>query len=52
MLDLLFYANMSCIDAAKMIGRIKKVNLNSEQKLELIEVIQESNLHCKWYAND
>jgi len=52
MLDLLFYANMSCTDAAKIISRVEKTNLNNEQKLELIEVIQDFNHHCKWDAND
>jgi len=52
MLDLLFYANMSCTDVAKMISRVDGANLNKEQKLELIEVIQDFNYHCKWDAND
>ena len=53
MLDLLFYANMSCTDAAKIIGRVNKTPyMNKEEKVEVVEVIQESNPHCKWDAND
>ncbi len=53
MFDLLFYANMSCTDAAKIIGRVNKTpHMNKEEKVEVVEVIQESNPHCKWDAND
>lgn len=53
MLDLLFYANMSCTDAAKMIGRAERIDyMSREERVEVIEVIQESNPHCKWDAND
>jgi hypothetical protein len=53
MLDLLFYVNISCTDAAKIIGRIDKMPyMNMEEKVEVVEVIQESNPHCKWDAND
>ena len=53
MLDLLFYVNISCTDAAKIIGRIDKMHyMNREEKVEVVEVIQESNPHCKWDAND
>ena len=53
MFDLLFYVNMSCIDAAKMIGRVNRIHyMNKEEKVEVVKVIQESNPHCKWDAND
>ncbi len=53
MLELLLYANMSCIDAAEVLERAKTHEaLSNEIKAELIEVLQEATPHCDWDAND
>jgi hypothetical protein len=53
MFDLLLYSGIHCIDATKLIERIDaNQNMNSQVKVELIEVIQEATPECPWDAND
>ena len=49
----LLYANIACIDAADMIGRLDAhEGMDEAVKVELVEVIQEATPHCSWDAND
>lgn len=51
MFEFLLYANISCINAAEMLDRIREnENISDHIKVELIETIQEATPHCDWDA--
>jgi hypothetical protein len=53
MIDLLLYANISCLDVSEMIGRVKANDVLSKNvQSEIVETLKESTPHCKWDAND
>ncbi len=53
MIEFLLYSSLSCSDADSIMLRMKNnENLNNEVKIELIEVMKESNPDCYWDAND
>ena len=53
MIEVLLYANLNCIDAANLIGRVKADNNMSKIiKTEIVETIKDATPHCKWDAND
>jgi hypothetical protein len=53
MIEFLLYSSLSCSDADSIVLRMKNnENLNNEVKIELIEVMKESNPDCYWDAND
>ena len=53
MIEILLYANLNCIDAANLIGRVKADNNMSKIiKTEIVETIKDATPHCKWDAND
>ena len=53
MIEILLYANLNCIDAANLIGRVKADNNMSKIiRTEIVETIKDATPHCKWDAND
>ena len=53
MIEFLLYSSLSCSDADAIMFRMRNnENLNNEVKIELIEVMKESNPDCYWDAND
>jgi len=53
MIEILLYANLNCIDAANLIGRVKADdNMSKIIKTEIVETIKDATPHCKWDAND
>ena len=53
MFEVLLYADLNCTDAAAMLNRIESNKyMNSDTKVELVEVIREATPHCSWDAND
>ena len=53
MIEFLLYSSLSCSDADAIMLRMKNnENLNNEVRIELIEVMKESNPDCYWDAND
>jgi len=53
MLDILLYTTLTCAQTNAVILRMRKYeHLDSESKIELIEVMKESNPKCEWDAND
>jgi|TARA_A100001011_G_scaffold79934_2_gene82826 hypothetical protein len=53
MIEVLLYANLNCLDATDMIGRVKtNENISEIVKTEIVETIKEATPHCKWDAND
>ena len=53
MLELLFYTTLTCSQTDAIMLRMKKnENIPLEYKVELIEVMKESNPNCYWDAND
>ena len=53
MIELLLYSTLSCSDADSIMLRMKNnKNLDNEVRIELIEVMKESNPDCYWDAND
>jgi hypothetical protein len=53
MIEFLLYSSLSCYDADSIMLRIKSnENLNNQVRVELIEVMKESNPNCIWDAND
>jgi len=53
MIEFLLYSSLSCYDVDSIMLRIKSnENLNNQVKVELIEVMKESNPDCIWDAND
>lgn len=53
MIELLLYSTLSCSDADAIMFRMKNnQNLDNEVRIELIEVMKESNPECYWDAND
>jgi len=53
MIELLLYSTLSCSDADSIMLRMKNnQNLDNEVRIELIEVMKESNPDCYWDAND
>jgi len=53
MIEFLLYSSISCSDADSIMLRIKNhQNLNNDVRVELIEVMKESNPDCYWDAND
>ena len=53
MIDFLLYSSLSCSDADAIMFRMKNnQNLDNEVRIELIEVMKESNPDCYWDAND
>ncbi len=53
MIELLLYSTLSCSDADAIMFRMKNnQNLDNEVRIELIEVMKESNPDCYWDAND
>ena len=53
MIELLLYSTLSCSDADAIMFRMKNnQNLDNEVRIELIEVMKESNSDCYWDAND
>ena len=53
MIEFLLYSSLSCSDADSIVLRMKNnENLNNQVRVELIEVMKESNPDCIWDAND
>ena len=53
MIEILLYSTLSCSDADAIMFRMKNnQNLDNEVRIELIEVMKESNPDCYWDAND
>ena len=53
MLEILFYASISCPDADAIMLRVEQQeNLPKQVKIELVETIKESTPNCYWDAND
>tara|TARA_B100001778_G_scaffold238706_1_gene199243 strand:- start:199 stop:360 length:162 start_codon:yes stop_codon:yes gene_type:complete len=53
MLDVLLYANLSCIDANALMDKIRKdTQLSDALRTELIEVVRDASEDCIWDAND
>ena len=53
MIELLLYSTLSCSDADAIMFRMKNnQNLDNDVRIELIEVMKESNPDCYWDAND
>ena len=53
MIEFLLYSQLSCSDADAIMFRMKNnQNLDNEVRIELIEVMKESNPDCYWDAND
>ena len=53
MIEFLLYSSLSCSDADAIMLRMRNnENLNNEVRIELIEVMKESNPNCYWDAND
>jgi len=53
MIEILLYANLNCIDAANLIGRVKADdNMSKIIRTEIVETIKDATPHCKWDAND
>ena len=53
MIEVLLYANLNCIDAAEIIGRVKANNgMSKIVRTEIVETIKDATPHCKWDAND
>jgi len=53
MIEFLLYSSLSCSDADSIMLRMKNnENLNNQVRVELIEVMKESNPDCIWDAND
>ena len=53
MIDFLLYANMSCTDAAEVIGRVKAhEDMSKNIKTEIVETLKDATPHCQWDAND
>ena len=53
MIELLLYSSLSCSDADSIMLRMKSnQNLSNQVKVELIEVMKESNPDCYWDAHD
>lgn len=53
MIELLLYSTLSCSDADSIMLRMKNnQDLDNNVRIELIEVMKESNPDCYWDAND
>ena len=53
MLDILLYTTLTCAQTDAVILRMRKYeHLDTESKIELVEVMKESNPECYWDAND
>ena len=53
MIEFLLYSSLSCSDADAIMFRMKNnQNLDNDVRIELIEVMKESNPDCYWDAND
>jgi len=53
MLELLFYTTLTCSQTDAIMLRMRKnENIPPQYKVELIEVMKESNPNCYWDAND
>ena len=53
MFELLLYTSLTCSQSEAIMFRMQKnENISAEYKVELIEVMKESNPDCIWDAND
>jgi len=53
MLELLFYSTLTCQQSDAVILRMQKnENISNALKIELVEVMKESNPECYWDAHD
>ncbi len=53
MIDILLYTTLTCAQTDAIILRMQKYqHLDAESKIELVEVMKESNPECYWDAND
>ena len=53
MIDILLYTTLTCSQTDAIVLRMRKnKNIPPEYKVELIEVMKESNPDCYWDAND
>lgn len=53
MLELLFYSTLTCQQTDAIILRMQKNgNISNSLKIELVEVMKESNPECYWDAHD
>ena len=53
MFEILLYSDIKCTDAADIIRRLDAHQyVSNNDKVELVEVIQEATPHCPWDAND
>ena len=53
MIDILLYTTLTCAQTDAIILRMQKYEyLDPEGKIELVEVMKESNPECYWDAND
>ena len=53
MFEILLYSTLTCSQTDAIILRMKQnENISPEYKVELIEVMKESNPECYWDAND
>jgi hypothetical protein len=53
MIEILLYTTLTCAQTDAIILRMRKYkDLDTESKIELVEVMKESNPECYWDAND
>ena len=53
MIDILLYTTLTCSQTEAIMLRMQKhENISPEYKVELVEVMKESNPDCYWDAND
>ena len=53
MIDILLYTTLTCSQTDAIVLRMQKnENIPAEYKVELIEVMKESNPDCYWDAHD
>jgi len=53
MLEILLYSTLSCSQTDAIILRMQKNdNISDTLRIELVEVMKESNPECYWDAND
>jgi len=53
MIEFLLYSGLSCTDISEIIDRTMQVSsVSIEERVEVVEVLQESTPYCSWDAND